>query len=235
MSGGVLRVNWVGTTERAFEIVKSLSRPGKMPCPGYSIPAKNCITGAQLAKQKGTICNECYAMRGWYPKREDFLQARQDALQHPEWIDAMTYLILDQQMPFFRWHDSGDLQGVWHLEKILQVVQNTPNCKHWLPTREYGIIQDYWRQHGRKSLSKSFPNLSIRLSATMFDGELPTTLAKMIGVQTSGVNTSDYNCPAYSGTPEHTYIDHGEVIHGACGPCRKCWDQDIFSVIYKRH
>jgi hypothetical protein len=39
----------------------------------------------------------------------------------------------------FRWHDSGDVQDVDHLEKIFEVCRLTPSKRHWMPTREAWI------------------------------------------------------------------------------------------------
>ena len=47
---------------------------------------------------------------------------------------AMTVLVKGKK--HFRWHDSGDLQGVWHLKNIFEVCNNTPATMHWLPTQE---------------------------------------------------------------------------------------------------
>ena len=35
--------------------------------------------------------------------------------------------------------DSGDLQSLEMLEAIAEVARQTPEVKHWLPTKEYGI------------------------------------------------------------------------------------------------
>ena len=56
-----------------------------------------------------------------------------DSLDHPQWVQAMVVLI-DKQ-PWFRWHDSGDIQSLEHLEKIFEVCRLTPETSHWLPTR----------------------------------------------------------------------------------------------------
>ena len=47
----------------AVKITHTLSKPGKMPGPAYSISAKNCITGAKLAKVPGSVCAGCYALK----------------------------------------------------------------------------------------------------------------------------------------------------------------------------
>jgi len=65
-------------------------------------------------------------MKGRYRFKnvKDALQRRMDSLDHPQWVQAMVVLI-DKQ-PWFRWHDSGDLQSLEHLEKIFEVCRLTP-------------------------------------------------------------------------------------------------------------
>jgi hypothetical protein len=44
---------------------------------------------------------------------------------------------------YFRWHDSGDIQGLEHFAKIVEVARATPNTLHWLPTREAQTVASY--------------------------------------------------------------------------------------------
>lgn len=200
----------------AWEIVGGLSNPSKMPCKGYSIPASTCKMGSLMAKHKGTICSKCYARKGMYvfPNVKRALNRRFESLNHPLWISAMTLLVKD--MKYFRWHDSGDIQSVEHLCNIVEVVKNTPKTKHWIPTREYSVVAEYVGQYG------SFPeNLTVRLSASKFNGVPPVELAKKLGVLTSGVSTTKYNCVA-------------PLQNNACKYCRMCWGKE-FQINYKQH
>ena len=52
--------------------IGTLSNPSKMPSFAWGISAKKCITGAKLAKIKGTICNKCYALKGHYAFKNVF-------------------------------------------------------------------------------------------------------------------------------------------------------------------
>ena len=47
------------------------------------------------------------------------LARRLESLKHPQWVEAMVALIHGE--PWFRWHDSGDLQSPEHLKKIFEV------------------------------------------------------------------------------------------------------------------
>jgi hypothetical protein len=99
----------------AVKITHTLSKPGKMPGPAYSISAKNCITGAKLAKIPGSVCAGCYALKGRYmfKNTKSAHQLRQESLDHPQWVEAMAVQIKSHK--WFRWHDAGDLQSVQHL------------------------------------------------------------------------------------------------------------------------
>ena len=50
------------------------------------------------------------------------LERRNPSLGHPQWVEAMAVLIKGKK--FFRWHDSGDLQGVHGiLKNIFEVCK----------------------------------------------------------------------------------------------------------------
>lgn len=225
----ILLTGQIQSKEQAKSIIHSLSVPNKMPCFGYSISAKRCITGSKLVKVKDSVCSGCYALRGWYPKRkaiQNAMEKRYQALFHPLWTEAMSFLIHELKLAYFRWHDSGDIQSLQHLDKICLVAWLCPNTKFWLPTREWQIVEQYINQGNTIP-----PNLIIRLSAHKINGNGPKTLAKRLGVFISEVREKGYNCPAYT----KTYTTHGKIFKGFCGSCRNCWDSSIFNITYKLH
>jgi hypothetical protein len=208
------------TNKQAEAVCHTLSKPSKMPCHGYSTPASRCITGGKLQKIKDTICSICYALKGRYvfPNVIDAMEKRFDSLFNSAWEDAIVYLIGKREKSgFFRWHDSGDLQGAWHLQKIVNVANRLPQIKFWLPTREISIVGDYIRAG-----NKIPDNLTIRLSAYMLDGLPPIPAAKRLGLVVSGASDTNFNCPA-------------SLQDGNCGTCRNCWNKDVFQVNYKKH
>lgn len=207
-------------TAQALEFIGNLSQPRKMPCFSYSLPVARCVTGAKLAKVKGSVCNQCYAMRGNYnfaPVKASH-ERHFEALQRPEWVDAMVKAIEGMESSgFFRWHDSGDVQSVEHLEKLAEIARRLPTIQFWLPTREYGFVSAYVAKHG------AFPsNLTVRLSAYMVNGNPPSALASRLGVQTSGVTRKGFDCPA-------------STQGNKCLSCRACWDKNVENVNYKKH
>lgn len=215
------------TYERALELVGGLSTPDKMPCYSYNLPASACITGAKLAKIEGTPCHECYAIGGWY--KMDWVQERMvkrlKSINKPLWVESFIYLLQYLNQAYFRWHDSGDIQSIEHLDRICQVAWGTYfpenhfiNTKHWLPTSEWEFVRIYIED--MKMLIP--PNLKIVLSGDKIDQRPPVELAKRLGVYVSMVSTKTYTCPA----PDQI---------NKCQSCRKCWDGDVFSVVYKLH
>jgi hypothetical protein len=218
------------TLPEARDIAGNLSKPSKMPGYAYSLPASHCQTGQKLAAVPDSVCAGCYATRGnyLYPNVQGALHRRLKGLQSPDWplaVASLIYyhcLIIDDQ-PYFRWHDSGDLQSLHHLEQVVQIAKWLPAVKFWLPTRELQYLAAYVGKHGAR-----WPkNLTIRLSATLIDGPLPTGAAALAGVQVSGVSRVSWNCPAY----ENTALTGGSN----CGACRNCWNRKIPVVIYKKH
>ena len=54
-------------TKEALKIIGgSLSKPSKMPGWSIGLPAKECKTGGKLQAVKGSVCYDCYALKGCY-------------------------------------------------------------------------------------------------------------------------------------------------------------------------
>lgn len=214
------------SNQEAELITHTLSKPSKMPGYSYGLPAKECITGSKLVNVPGSVCHGCYALKGFYRMSavQNAEYIRLDSLDNPAWVDAMVTLILNkvaENDPYFRWHDSGDLQSVEHLQKIIDVCIATPWINHWLPTREYSIVRK-WIACGGVVPN----NLSIRLSAHMIDGPLPGD--KLKDVQISSVSTSDSVYPEANQCPARHQDNE-------CGYCRSCWDKKVYHVSYHKH
>ena len=205
---------------QAIEYVGGFSAPSKMPCHGFSIPARYCKTGQKLRNVADTICSKCYALKRRYafPNVQNAPERRFAALKNELWVQAMTIGIRGiESSGYFRWHDSGDIQDLDHLDKIVQVARNLPEIKFWLPTREFSMVAAWKRRNG------ALPeNLTIRLSALKINGAPPATIAKLLGLVTSGVTKSGFNCPAPS-------------QGNKCLTCRACWDKNVPNVNYKLH
>lgn len=203
----------------AEAITGGLSKPSKMPGHAYNLPPQRCGVGSKFHDKAGSICSFCYGWdRGRYvfPNVKEAMERRYQTLRHPQWVEAMTLLV--RRDDWFRWHDVGDIQDVEHLENIVQVARNTPDTRHWLPTREYKIVRT-WVEQGN-----SFPdNLCVRFSAMFFDQPAPVELAKRWGATASA-----------AGTPKgDTFVCPAPKQDNQCGKCRACWFKP--SVTYKKH
>jgi hypothetical protein len=83
-------------TKEALKIIGgSLSKPSKMPGWSIGLPAKECKTGAKLQKIPGSVCFDCYALKGCYVFKvvQDAQYRRLAALKDPRWVLAMVHLI----------------------------------------------------------------------------------------------------------------------------------------------
>ena len=223
------------TLKEAHLIAGSLGKPSKMPGYSYGLDAKKCHRGSKMAKVPGSICSGCFALKNFYATWKPALIARErrhEGIVRPRWVDAMVRLIEHYCNPpndYFRWHDSGDLQGLWHLARIVRVCQRTSQVKHWLPTREYEMVSEFLAAGG------VIPNnLTIRLSALMIDAE-PVVPPELAHLPTSTVHTAGKGTGkivAGKGSIECRAI---ELRDNQCGDCRACWNRQVTSVSYPQH
>ena len=202
-------------------IVGGLSKPSKMPGYSTSIPAQRCGVGAKLRTVKGSVCSGCYALKGCYvfPVVKEALENRFQCLKDPRWTAAFIALLNRKKVEFFRWHDSGDIQSIAHLRNICTVAENTPGTLHWIPTREYRIVEAYTEKYGEVPV-----NLILRASAHMIGKEAPSRFrhSSMVLAKGETSHESASVCPA---------PDQGNE----CGDCRSCWNKNVSTVAYRYH
>ena len=207
----------ITSIKQATDIVKGLTTTEKMPSLSISLPAKDCKKGAILRKIKNSVCSDCYALKGNYTRYPAIVKAQEKrliAINNPMWVNAMIYLLKHKKTIIdsgvFRWHDSGDIQNIEHLAKIIQVAKNTPKIKHWLPTKESRFIRE---------LKDFIPNnLVVRLSGSMIDGNAP----KFDNTSTVTTNKDNATCRSF---------ENG----GKCKDCRMCWNSSIKNISYFKH
>jgi len=198
-------------------IVGGLSKPSKMPGFSLGLPAWECKTGSKLRNVKGSVCSNCYAMKGFYtvyPEVKAAQYRRLEAITNPLWVQAMTKLIEGSEV--FRWHDAGDIQNLLHLENIMQVVKATPDTKHWIPTKEKQIVKQYLKKF------ETFPNnIVVRVSGAMVNGKPLVSFPNTSTVSSNG-KAYGHECPA-------------PTQGGECRDCRACWSRDVQNVTYHQH
>ena len=212
------------TLKAAKETVSITNRNTKMVGSAFSSDSFACKVGSRLANVKGSVCESCYARRiqkmrpsvnqGWtrnYEKSVDLISNAPN-----KWIAACVFQINrfanKTNENYHRWFDSGDLDSLNQLKAIIEVARQTPNIKHWLPTRELAIVRSY--------KGKVPSNLVIRLSAPMVDDK------PVKGANTSTVhkhkNAIGWVCPA-------------PTQGNNCGDCRACWTPSVKNVSYYKH
>lgn len=213
------------TLKEAQSAGKISTANSKMPGSTFGVSAKHCNVGGKLAQLKGSVCYECYALKaqkrwpsvdiGWTGNLDK--ATRMISADPARWIAYMSFQInrafLKTGEPFHRWFDSGDLQSVEMLEAICDVARATPQIRHWLPTRETKIINDF---------TGAIPdNLVVRISSPMVDDR---PINKYLWTSTVHKNSEPVGhvCPArHQGN--------------ACGSCRACWSDDIRNISYPLH
>jgi hypothetical protein len=202
-------------------LVGGYSNTSKMPCRAWSIPASTCHTGSRLAATPGTVCHDCYALKGFYsiPSNQTTLHKRlETAVDLEQWTRNHIKLIpLVETSGYFRWFDSGDLQSIAMLDAIATIARALPGIKFWLPTKEHAFVAAWIRQ------GNTVPeNLIIRLSAYKIGAKAPA-IANKLGVHASTVNaTTGQQCNA----PKQD---------NACLDCRACWSKSVPSINYTKH
>jgi hypothetical protein len=85
---------------------------------------RNAKLEASCVTVKGSTCEGCYALKGCYVFKvvQDAQYRRLNSIKHTHWVAAMSQLINSKKSKYFRWHDSGDVQDLEHLEKIYNVA-----------------------------------------------------------------------------------------------------------------
>jgi hypothetical protein len=212
------------TKKAALAFIGGLSKPSKMPCKGWSLPAFRCKIGTKLRAVINSVCSKCYAHKGMYvfPKVRACLERRfgileralSDEMFREMFRAAFVRLLRDEE--FFRWLDSGDIQSVAHLLLMADIARDNPHVTFWLPTRERNIVLAFMRKYSLPA------NLTVRVSAPMIDGA-PLAL--------DGLPTSTVHKKGQAHGTECVAYTQG----GFCLDCRACWNRDIANISYPAH
>jgi len=196
-----------------------LSKASKMPSRSWSLQALDTCPASR--KSDGTLvdaCSGCYATTGNYrfknvkaPRehnREDWKRS--------EWVDDMVAELDNDR--YFRWFDSGDVYDIRLAQKILEVMQRTPWCNHWLPTR----MHKFTKFRPVLTQMQELHNVVVRLSSDSITGDV------VEGDATSTIATLD-------NVPSGATVCEAYTRGGKCGPCRACWDKSTSVVCYIGH
>jgi hypothetical protein len=214
--------------------VQCLTCTSKMPGPSFSLPA-----GKACPNSHGSICDNCYAMKGCYQYattrnaqtvRFDWtVKAMRTPASRKEWIETMVQAIRLTGTKYFRGHDSGDFFNTAYIECWIEVARQLPEVQFWFPTREYQtkpstknpfvVVGQNPRMDAIRRLAALF-NVTVRPSALEVGDTAP--IVDGLAAGSSVNNASAHQCPAYT-------------QNGECRDCRTCWDSPQTAVSYPLH
>jgi len=178
-------------------------------CPG-AIGANGSLVAA---------CSGCYATTGNYnyPNVKAPRAFNKQDWKRDRWVDDMV-ASLDSSR-YFRWFDSGDMYALGLAEKILQVMQRTPWCKHWLPTRMHKFPKFSQVLADMQALD----NVMVRPSADTVDGTFDTWVHGSVII------------PDADNAPLGVTVCEAYQRSGKCDGCRACWDKNVATIAYPAH
>ena len=198
-----------------------LSKASKMPCKSWSLQALDtCPASKNVDGTLVDACKGCYATTGNYnfPNVKAPRVHNKEDWKRDEWVADMVQALDTER--YFRWFDSGDMYDLRLAQKILEVMQQTPWVKHWLPTRMYKFA----KFHAVLRTMNALPNVVVRVSSDSVQGERVhfDGFANSTIVPYTGFNSEATECKAYE-------------RDGKCATCRACWDKTVDTVAYVAH
>ena len=197
-----------------------LSKTSKLGCLSWSLQALDTCPGSK--KADGSLvdaCTGCYATTGFYRMGTVVAPrlANQEDWKREEWVSDMVEALKGQK--YFRWFDSGDMYTLSLAEKILEVMQKTPETKHWLPTR----MEKFEKYREVLASMRLLHNVVVRFSSDSVTGEYTSGLHGSVIIPDSESAVAGVSvCGAYQ-------------RDGKCGDCRACWSKNVAVIAYPAH
>ena len=209
----------------------------KMNVPSYGVHTNNCNVGTGLNNNPKSICHHsnCYAKNGTFRFRSVRLKmlSNMEFLNSPDFVDTLTYEIKKTRCAYFRWFDSGDINSFEQGVKVSTVCMNTPDVKHWIPTKETKHFRNA-EKYMRTVLNYDYHNAVVRYSAHLIDAA-PSKLEGIVNTSTVYTHidspgltrgANDYICRVYD-------LDEDTGERGkSCGTCDACWNPSVSNISY---
>jgi hypothetical protein len=197
-----------------------LSKTGKMNAKSWSLQAVETCPGSKGAD--GALvaaCSGCYATTGAYtwPATIAAREHNRQDWERDGWVQDMVQSL--RRDTHFRWFDSGDMYSLSLAEKIYQVMVQTPQVRHWLPTR----MAKFPKFKAIIDRMMALANVAVRFSSDSVTGEYTP------GVHGSTIYPAASDAPA--GTVQCTAYTRG----GKCGDCYACYDKAVPVIAYPSH
>ena len=164
-------------------------------------------------------CAGCYATAGnyRYPNVKAPREHNRGDWQRDTWVDDMVQAL--DASRYFRWFDSGDMYAIGLAEKIHQVMQATPWCKHWLPTR----MAKFPKFQPIIAAMQELDNVTVRFSSD-----------SVMGDYVAGLHGSTI-VPNADSAPSEAFICGAYEREGKCSGCRACYDKNVPLIAYVAH
>lgn len=199
-----------------------LSSTSKMPCKSFALPIEDTCNGRyNLDGTLKEICNGCYADKGSYtwPASINLRSHNYLSTQENDFSGYMIDLINLDKNDYFRWFDSGDVYSTKFLFKLYTICLNTPNTKHWIPTKSRDLYDNsIWE------LLEALPNVKVRFSSPSKYGKFNINLHKSTVIQPDQEVDKFlvFKCKAKS----IGLNKKGKANPKKCHNCRACWTND---------
>jgi hypothetical protein len=197
-----------------------LSKASKMPCRSWSLQALDtCPASKNPDGSLVDACKGCYATDGNYRfsnVKAPRVHNRED-WKRDDWVADMVQELDNDR--YFRWFDSGDMYSLGLAHKILEVMQQTPWVKHWLPTR----MHKFAKFKPVLAQMASLDNVVIRLSSDSVRGETVQGETTSVIIGEDQIKTTKFTvCRSFE-------------QEGKCLDCRSCWSKEVKVVAYVQH
>ena len=160
--------NPMGDSDRRLPVY--LAETTTMPSRSTSYPTELCATGKHLKDKRDSTCYGCYAEGFTYNSNNatrNQLKAYNDMLQDPIGYHSQLASQIPSEShngyPVFRMFDSGDLHSPEHLAMLLDMATLNPDVIHWIPTREFGMVNKVLSARGYAHDALP-PNVRLRMS-----------------------------------------------------------------------
>lgn len=199
-------------------LLNKVSKTSKLGTFSWSLQAiETCPGSVGDNGELVAACSGCYATTGCY-NFKGTKAVRSDnkaAWQEADWEEVMVKALKKQT--HFRWFDSGDVYAIKLAEKMLAVMESTPNTKHWLPTR----MAKFPKFKAVLDKMMALPNVMVRFSSDAVDGTFAPHHGSTI-LPDANPRAGVFTCSA----PEQG---------GKCLDCRACYDKAVPVIGYVAH
>lgn len=197
-----------------------LSKTSKLGCKSWSLQAIETCPGSVGDDGKLVdACSGCYATQGAYlwPATVAARSYNKEDWKRPGWVDDMVKTLSKER--YFRWFDSGDVYAIELAKKMYQVMERTPDCQHWLPTRMFKFA----KFRAILAAMQALPNVMVRFSSDSLLGKFNWT------------EHGSTIIPEGAPVPDGVKVCNAPSNDGKCGECRDCWNKDIPVIGYIAH